>query len=62
MVKTFKEIYNSLEDEKSKRIYMDRLGYAITGDFNYVIDMVNNNSNCKKDWDELAKKIGGVQH
>lgn len=35
-----RQVYNMLEDEQSKDIWMNRLGYLVTGDFTYMQNII----------------------
>lgn len=48
----FTKIYQMLEDDESKDIYLKRLNYLISGDFNYIRELVNSYQS------ELVLQIG----
>ena len=61
-IKEIKEIYDSLEDEESKEIYLCRVLYSLTGDRKYIYDMVS--PLVKKHKSEIieSSKIAGEQY
>lgn len=59
-VKDINVIYEHLVDERSKRIFTDRLMYVLTGNYNFILDVIENsvfsdpNFQKLKEYDEVA--------
>ncbi|MCH5250058.1 MAG: FkbM family methyltransferase [Lachnospiraceae bacterium] len=52
-VECIKRIYNRLEDEKSKEIFVNRLLYSLTGDRKYMLEIINKMEEVQKIWEFL---------
>ncbi len=52
-------IYNKMQDELSKQIYMDRLNYSLTSDGRFLCNMVDRTVRSRREWKEFCEFLVG---
>lgn len=50
-------IYNQIDDELSKQIYIDRLNYSLTNDSRFLCNMVNQTVKSRWEWKEFCESL-----
>lgn len=52
-----KDIYNNMQDEESKMIYMSRLNYSLTRDCGFLESMVDNTVRNRAEWKRFCEEL-----
>ena len=52
-----REIYRHLADEQSRMIYVDRLNYSMTGDMNFIEDLVDKTIRQSRTWSLFCESL-----
>lgn len=54
-----KNIYNNIQDEESKVIYISRLNYSLTHDYGFLKSMVDNTVRNRAEWKRFCEELMG---
>lgn len=54
------EIYGKLQDDESKRIYIDRMNYSLTGDAAFLKNMVDHTVRDSAVWKDFVEHLAGL--
>lgn len=52
-----KDIYNNIQDEESKMIYMGRLNYSLTRDYGFLKSIVDNTVRNRTEWKRFCEEL-----